>query len=307
MKKIAITLGDPAGIGSEVTIKALNHLDKIQNSEFVILGDKHLFDQYGFSNQNFDLRDQNLINDRDYKPGHPNSKTGKASLGYLNEAMKLLHSGEVQGLVTAPVCKESIHEHYSAFVGHTELLSQNFGDCHVDMMFVAPKMRTVIVSRHIPLKDVSNTITKEAVTESISLTYDSLKAMFRIDSPRVAVCGLNPHAGENGLLGQEEIETIIPVIEKFQSQKKDVCGPFPADTLFSPDIGNEYDVIIAMYHDQGLIPIKTLYFKDLVNLTIGLPFVRTSPAHGTAFGIAGQDKADFSSMKAAIELAVELV
>jgi len=173
-------------------------------------------------------------------------------------------------------------------------------------MFVADKLKTVLATRHIPLSRVSKKITPALLTEVIHLAAVALQNYFKIKNPAIAVCGLNPHAGENGEMGKEEIQTIIPALQKIKRNGIDVRGPFSADTLFYPPISQKYDAIISMYHDQGLIAIKSLYFKNLVNLTIGLPFVRTSPAHGTAFDIAGKNKADPSSMQAAIKLALQL-
>jgi 4-hydroxythreonine-4-phosphate dehydrogenase len=192
------------------------------------------------------------------------------------------------------------------FPGHTEYLARAFDAKRVGMMFVSNRLKTIIVTRHIPLRRVHLNVTTKNVFDTICLAEKALKQHFRIRRPKLAVCGLNPHAGEKGEIGDEEITQIIPAIRKAKQKNIIVTGPLPADTLFAPERSNKYDAIIAMYHDQGLIPIKTLYFSELVNLTVGLPFIRTSPAHGTAFDIAGKNKADPSSMAAAIKLAAEL-
>jgi len=208
--------------------------------------------------------------------------------------------------VTAPVCKETICRFKPFFQGHTEFLSNAFGIKNVGMMFVAKNLRTILVTRHIPLGKVSKAINTQLVYETVSLANTTLKNQFRIKRPVIAVCGVNPHAGEGGTIGKEEINAVIPAIVKAKHNRINVQGPFAADTLFSPDISKRYDAVVAMYHDQGLIPVKTLYFTELVNLTVGLPFIRTSPAHGTAFDIAGKNRSNSSSMCEAIKLAVRL-
>ncbi len=174
------------------------------------------------------------------------------------------------------------------------------------MMFVGDSLRTIIVTRHIPVKKVASALNKKVIVDTICLANNALKKQFQIKNPRLAVCGLNPHAGEGGKIGREEITTIIPAIKACRQKKINVSGPFAADTLFKPSRTKDFDCIVAMYHDQGLIPVKSLYFDQVVNLTIGLPYIRTSPAHGTAFDIAGKNKADSSSMEAAIRLAIQL-
>jgi 4-hydroxythreonine-4-phosphate dehydrogenase len=174
------------------------------------------------------------------------------------------------------------------------------------MMFVCDNLRVILVTRHIPLKEVSAALTTRAVYNTIQLAHAALKDYFGLKNSLITVCGLNPHAGEGGTIGREEIRHILPAIQQAQRRGMKIEGPFAADTLFSPQMARRYDAVVTMYHDQGLIPIKTQYFTKPVNLTVGLPFVRTSPAHGTAFDIAGQDKADASSMTEAISLAVRL-
>ncbi len=303
---IGITLGDPAGIGTEVVVKALAKTSIRNLVHFQIIGDKHLYQKYGgkkYSNISFS---SGFDDTKKWALGQPTQKGGDTALKYLYKAVDLIKEKRISGLVTAPVCKEAIAEVDDSFIGHTEFFAKNFNIQNVGMMFVGKKLRTIIVTRHLPLVEVSQAVTKSSVYSTIELTHQALKKMFKIKNPCIAVCGLNPHAGENGRMGREEINVIIPAIKKACQNKMNVKGPFAADTLFSPDIAHKYDTVIAMYHDQGLIPIKTLCFKDLVNLTIGLPFVRTSPAHGTAFDIAGKNKADASSMCAAIQLAVKL-
>ena len=304
---IGITLGDLAGIGPEITAKALSEKEIRDLGRYKIIGNNDIFRQYCSSHyQNCEIIDSGKISFRKIKLGQPNEESAKAALFSLKESIHLLKTKQISALVTAPVSKEAISRLGKKFHGHTEFLAQAFRVKNFEMMFVSPTLRTLIVTRHIPLQKISRAITREKILDTIQLSHKTLQENFRIKQPKIAVCGLNPHAGEGGEIGREEIEKIIPAIQEAQRKKISVEGPFPADTLFTPDIVRHYDLVIAMYHDQGLIPIKTLYFAELVNLTIGLPFIRTSPAHGTAFNIAKENKADPSSMKEAIKLAAGL-
>jgi 4-hydroxythreonine-4-phosphate dehydrogenase len=307
---IGITIGDPAGIGPEVVAKALRRSNFICEVPLRIIGDREVVSRYMKKlPKDCAILPADFIGQKRIpriSPGKPSPQTGRMALSYLKTAIHLLKKGDIQGLVTAPVSKEFITAGGVPFQGHTEMLAKAFHIARYDMMFVSPHMRTVVVTRHIPLKQVSRCLTQKAVLSSIELAHHSLEKLFCLSRPRIAVCGLNPHAGEGGIMGQEEERVIIPAIQQARKHKIRVQGPFPADTLFSPRVAGSFDVIIAMYHDQGLIPIKALYFTQLVNLTIGLPFIRTSPAHGTAFDIAGRNKADPSSMIEAIKLAIQL-
>lgn len=308
-KTVGVTIGDPGGIGPEVSVKALSKVAReFSKVQFFILGDAWIIESYRRRfPANCQIKDVTSLKKREWKPGRLTSAQGRASWGYLKEAVRCLADQDIHALVTAPVCKEAIVAHDASFVGHTELLAKSAKRDHVGMMFVAHKMRTIIVTRHVPLRKVPRLITEDLVFQTIMLTDEGLKKQFKIKRPRIAVCGLNPHAGENGLLGREDVEAIQPAIRRARRKHVNVEGPFPADTLFVTDHAKAYDCIVAMYHDQGLIPIKTLYFNELVNMTIGLPYVRTSPAHGTAFDIAGKDKANPSSMMEALRLAAKLV
>ena len=306
-KCIGITLGDPAGIGPEVVAKALANPSIRKLGSFKLIGDHWVYRKYCLKNyQNCSFVDLKSIKPKQWKIGKPNLASAKASLTAIQEGVELLKKKEIASLVTAPLSKEPISRILPSFQGHTEFLADAFGIKNVGMMFVADKVRTIIVTRHIPINQVSKAINTSNVYNTIDLTYKALRNIFKVKKPVIGVCGVNPHAGEGGTIGEEEITKIIPAIKKARRKQMNIQGPFAADTLFSPDIAQHYDAIVAMYHDQGLIPVKTLCFKELVNLTIGLPFIRTSPAHGTAFNIAGKHKADPSSMCAAIKLAAQL-
>lgn len=286
---IAVTMGDPEGIGPEVVKKALARPQIYRPCSFIVLG--HRASLKG-------LPAQIQVEDISYR------SPGEGAVKFLDRAISLIKEGLADALVTAPLSKESVSRWRRGFVGHTEYLAQAFGVQIFDMMFIAPGLRLTTLTRHVPLKDVPALITAENVCKSVELMARTLKAKFKIKSPRIAVLGLNPHAGEGGLLGSEDRDAITPGIRRACSHGIRADGPFPADTFFA--YPKAYDGVIAMYHDQGLAPIKGMYMKELVNFTAGLPFVRTSPAHGTAYDIAGKNKADPASMIAAVKLACEL-
>ena len=302
-------MGDPGGIGPEIIRKALAgrvfaRSIATKQSHFIVIGNKKILGRVPPSVEVIDV---------------PYKTAGEGSLKFLDKAILLIKGGVADALVTAPLCKHAVSRYHKNFKGHTEYLAEAFEVKNFDMMFIAPHVRLTIVTRHVPLKDVPGLITQKAVFDSIALMAAVLKDKFKIRDPKIAVLGLNPHAGEGGLLGSEESKYIYPAIRKAKFKGINAEGPLPADTFFafhmpckSPSLlqrgvrGVHYDGVIAMYHDQGLAPFKGLYRKELVNFTAGLPFVRTSPAHGTAFDIAGKNKADPSSMSAALELALSL-
>jgi len=301
-KVIAVTMGDPKGIGPEVVSKALAKLARMsprlkhsgvncaKQFHFIVIGDKKILRRLPSSVEVIDV---------------PYKTAGEGSLKFLDKAITLIKGGLADALVTAPLCKQAVSRYCPHFVGHTEYLAQAFKVKNFDMMFIAPGIRLTIVTRHVPLKDVPKLITQKGVFDSIVLMARTLKDSFKIRDPKIAVFGLNPHAGEGGLLGTEDLKAILPAILKAKAKGIRASGPWSADTFFAYQ--GSYDGIIAMYHDQGLVPLKSMYMKQLVNFTAGLPFVRTSPAHGTAFDIAGKNKADPSSMFWALKLACELV
>lgn len=305
---IGITLGDPGGIGPEITAKALSDHAVAGLANFVLIGDRAVYDYYcNHTMDSISFHDHQQIVEFDSPEKISVSTRGRAAYAYLETAVSLIKAKTIDGIVTAPVNKQAIVSAGIAdFCGHTEMLAKAFGVKRVEMMFVGGPYKTLIATRHIPLCDVPSALTAETLCETIVMAQESLVRTFCISNPRVALCGINPHAGEKGKIGNEEIETIIPALEKARRAGIDVSGPFAADTLFIPRNAQCYDLIIAMYHDQGLAPIKALYFTKLVNFTIGLPFIRTSTAHGTAEDIAGENKADPSSMLEAIKLACEL-
>ncbi len=247
------------------------------------------------------LRDK-AINIIDIKSGNKD----RDPVRYLDAALSLINSGISTAMATAPVNKEAITNSGIKFIGHTEYLAERAGVKRVAMMFTGGKLRVTVVTRHIPLKDVSKALTKEKIKDAILLTRDALKQDFKIKSPRIGVCALNPHAGEGGMIGREEKRVIIPAIKSLRTRVPGITGPIPADSAFNLLFNGKVDSLIAMYHDQAMIPVKTFGRESCVNVTLGLPYARTSPVHGTAYDIAYKGIADPSSMKESVRLACRL-
>jgi len=306
---IGITMGDPSGIGPEIILKSL-FCSEIQSiCSPVIYGDAEILNEAkkltGIKNELKIISVTNL-DKNDLSIGNPSVKGGEASILYIREAVKQALEGIIDAIVTAPISKESIHLAGSIYPGHTEMLKDLTGARNVAMLFEGGDFRVVLVTIHCALSEVPKLITQDRVFDAIELTHNSLVELFNIPNPKIVVCGLNPHAGESGIFGNEEIEHIIPAVRKAKDLGIDVTGPLPADTIFYRARQGIWDAVITMYHDQGLIPFKMLSFDDGVNVTLGLPIIRTSPDHGTAFDIAWRGKANPSSMIAAIKVAVNL-
>ena len=321
---IGITLGDYNGIGPEVILKALegNQLAKlctpiIYGSLRVLNQYRNLLDMKEWSLHSIQKPEQanpkltNVItcwhdHQTEIAPGKITAEAGQGSLSCLKRAVDDLKNGKIQALVTGPINKDNIQSDEFKFPGHTEFLAEAFGVQDALMFMVAGNLRVGVLTGHIPLESVRSNITADKLTAKIEQMLQSLQSDFGIKKPRLAVLGLNPHAGENGLLGREEIEIIQPVLKNFKEKGKLVFGPFPADGFFAAGTYKQYDAVIAMYHDQGLIPFKTLAFNEGVNFTAGLSIVRTSPDHGTAYNIAGKNAAEPGSLLQAIYLACDV-
>lgn len=306
---IGITLGDPNGIGAEIIVKALLCSELQELCTPLIFGDLGIVHEakklVGVNNE-FDVIDVTNFSESDLTAGRATGRGGKASLEYINEAVRFALQGKIDAVVTAPISKEAIHLAGSKYPGHTEMLRDLTGASNVAMMFEGGRFRVVLVTIHCALSEVPRLITKDRVLSTIELTNKSLTRLFGIKEPEIVVCGLNPHAGEAGAFGNEESLHIVPAIEEAGRRGINITGPLPADTLFYYANQGKWDAVVAMYHDQGLIPFKMLSFDDGVNVTLGLPIIRTSPDHGTAYDIAWKGKANPSSMIAAIRVAVEL-
>jgi len=317
---VAVTMGDPSGIGPEVVLKSLTVHPSFRKKTLII-GNFNLLQsintRYRLGLPLVRIKNREKIPDPNsvaifdvstsgknrFTLGRCSAKSGRAAVQYLKTAVSFLENGIVGSLATAPINKESVHLAGYDYPGHTEMLAEWTGTKRFAMMFVSSRMKVVLATIHLPLSKVKRTIRKSLIEEKIQLIHDSLKTL-GIDLPKIAVSGLNPHAGEGGIFGTEEKQTIRPAIHKMGRKGIRVSGPYPADTLFIPSQLKQFDAFLAMYHDQGLIPVKALSFNKIVNVTLGLPFVRTSVDHGTAFDIVGKNLADSSSMSAAIRLAL---
>ncbi|MCM8781486.1 MAG: 4-hydroxythreonine-4-phosphate dehydrogenase PdxA [Candidatus Omnitrophica bacterium] len=279
---ICISVGDPRGIGPEVTKKAVESKSLRGRADFLIIG----------------KAPPRYANPRD---------CAKASIEFINTAFELIMSKKADALVTGPVSKEAINKAGVKFDGHTEYLAKLCKCKKFVMMFISSRLKVSLVTRHMALREVANSISQKAIYDTVELTYKALKNWFGIRNPKIGVSGLNPHCGEGGLFGREEGSIIKPAIEKLKEDFKGIFGPLPADTLLHDVYHKKFDAAVCMYHDQALAAFKMVAMETGVNLTLGLPFIRTSVDHGTAFDIAGKNCADPSSMIEAIKLAIRLV
>ena len=320
LSPLAISLGDPAGIGPEVIAKCWDHRSDFGLPAFVAIGDARsvgavwdgpieIVDDPRQADAAFDYAlplIQIPVAEAD-TPGHPSVAGAHCSLDALELAVGLARSGSAAAVVTGPVSKEQLYAIGFQHPGQTEFVAERCGVSpgNVAMMLAGPTLRTVPVTTHLPFRAVPEALSTALIESRGRATLRGLQRNFGIAEPRLAVAGLNPHAGEGGKLGQEEAELIEPAIAALLAEGWRVTGPHPADTMFHARARANYDAALCMYHDQALIPIKALHFEDAVNVTLGLPIVRTAPDHGTAFNIAGQDRADPRPMAAAIRMAAE--
>lgn len=321
---IGITMGDAAGVGPEIIMKALSDPQIYEISKPVVIGDvKMLQRAESFLKTGLLIKAIQNVEEAEFKFGVVNcidlnllpidlpygrlsEKAGDAAFKYLKKAIELAKDKKIDAISTAPLNKEALHKAGYMYPGQTEILAKLTNTTDFAMMLSAPMLKVIHVTTHVGLVDAVKMINPERVYTAIKLAYNTLKKA-GYSNPRIAVCGINPHAGENGLFGYGEEEgKIVPAIQKAQTENIKVTGPLPADTVFFRTIRGEFDIVVAMYHDQGHIPIKVLGFETGVNITVGLPFIRTSVDHGTAFDIAGKGIADEKSMKEAICQAAEL-
>lgn len=321
---IGITMGDPGGIGPEIVVKALSDPLLRRQAKYIIFGlDEQLeyaadlaeiepfWLRWPHEKIGRDMPRQVVVADYDEYSvpawlHQPSLAAGQSSLEFCTDAIDAAKAGIIDAVVTAPISKESWHLAEAPWPGHTELLADRCRSPRKVMMFVAGPLKMALATIHEALFEIRHKFTIGCVFEPIDLLNDALKEFFGIARPKIAVCGLNPHAGENGQFGDEEQRIISPAILLAQEAGIECVGPFPADTLFLKASQGAYDGIVAMYHDQGLIPVKLLAFDKAVNVTIGIPIIRTSPAHGTAFDIAGKGIANENSMKEAIRVAIQM-
>jgi 4-hydroxythreonine-4-phosphate dehydrogenase len=323
---LALTLGDPAGIGPEIVLKALQHAEVHGLCRPLVVGDRRILERASawvgapplgyaaagdpaagqYQPGQVTLLDLNNAAPEACPLGQVSAPAGKAAVEYVFAACDLALAGRVDAVVTAPLNKAAMNLAGFRYAGHTELLTQRTGAKKVSMLLVGPKLRVMHVSTHVALAEAVGLATRERVAEVIELAHRACRAL-GIANPRIAVAGLNPHAGEGGLFGSQEAEQIVPAIRAARARGWDVSGPQPPDTVFLRAVKGEFDIVVAMYHDQGHIPMKLLAFDDGVNVSLGLPIIRTSVDHGTAFDIAGTGQASENSLLAAIRVAAQMV
>ncbi len=311
MRKTAITLGDPNGISPEITIKALNTLNYSENN-IILIANSNILDFYKnqyslFLNKQYEIIEIPFKKENIF-PGCETKEAGEFAFQAILKACELAKTKQIESIVTAPISKYSLQLAGHNYSGQTEIL-QNYiahNNQKAEMLFVCNNFSLLLLTRHLALKEVPNKIKKEIIEEKIEHLQNALKIQLGKTNIKMAICALNPHAGENGLFGTEEIKEIIPAVENLKKKNINIEGPFPSDALFQNlnSQNPKYNCYIAMYHDQGLIPLKLLDRNNCVNTTIGLDILRTSPAHGTAFDIAGKNIANPQSMIKAISLAV---
>lgn len=318
-KIIGITLGDPAGIGPEIFLKGYERIKGYKNSIPLLIGDicvvernmKHLGFKFKLKKVNsreeidkklINIFSPDIIRDENYPICIESEICGKASFNYVLEGINLWKKGIIEALVTLPISKKAWFMAGYNYAGHTELLSEKLNEKKYAMVMIAEKYKVLLLTTHIPLRKVSEILNEELVIEKVEIGYEFLKKL-KIKNPIIGICGLNPHAGENGVLGNEEVEIIKPAVEKLKRKGINIEGPLPADTIYR----RNFDLIIAIYHDQCLIPLKTFYFEKLINFTAGIKLIRTSPGHGTAYDIAYKNKGNPESFIEAYKFAANLI
>jgi 4-phospho-D-threonate 3-dehydrogenase / 4-phospho-D-erythronate 3-dehydrogenase len=323
---IAITMGDPSGVGPEVILKALADPELARRCRPLVVGDRRILEramawddvprlpilavetemETAYPPSQVPLLDMANADPVDCPVGWVSAASGRAAVEYVQRACDLCLEGIAAALVTAPLNKDAMNRAGFGYAGHTELLTERTGAEKVTMLLTSPGLRVVHVSTHVALEEAIRRVQRDRVTEVIDLAYQGCQAL-GIEHPRIGVAGLNPHAGENGLFGDQEMREIMPAIQQARSRGLNVSDPQPPDTVFLRATRGVYDIVVAMYHDQGHIPMKLLGFDEGVNVSLGLPIIRTSVDHGTAFDIAGTGKARETSLLAAIDVALQMV
>ncbi len=315
-------MGDPNGVGPEVIVSTLNNLQDIETAHWILIGEEKIFREAAklwdipltFQTTTIENLDNIPLStfpvistgkDIEPHPGKMEKESAEAAHAALEIAISLCNDGITEGIVTAPISKEAFHNIGIEFPGQTELLANGANVDKTVMSFIAGSLRIALATTHLPIKDVPKTLTIDGISGTLNIIQDFLKGVLKLPDPLIGVCALNPHGGEGGILGTEENEIIQPAVQQAQSRGIRIAGPIPADVIFQNT--KSYDAILAMYHDQGIIPMKCIAGMRAVNVTLGLPFVRTSPYHGTALDIAWSGKADPTSMMEAVKLAAELV
>ena len=302
---IALTIGDPAGIGPEIVVKALADPEIVRLAQWIVVGDARVLAMVG-SLAHAQLHDtrEGLDDLEGFAFGKLNARCGTAGVAYVRIATELCLAGKADAMVTAPLNKEAVTLSGRSFSGHTEYIAELCGGTESRMLLASDRLSTVHVSTHVPLRQACE-LDQGRILRTIELGNEAMK-LLGFAQPRIAVCGLNPHAGEHGLFGAEDQRAILPAIQAARSQGIDCSGPHAGDTVFLQAVRGAYDLVVAMYHDQGHIPMKLIDFERTVNISLGIPIIRTSVDHGTAFDIAGKNQADASSMKQAMKVAARM-
>ena len=313
---IAVTMGDPSGIGPEVALRACARREVRGALRPLLVGDEGVFREtarrlrlpFRFDGErpSCDLLEVSALPLAARRPGRPSAAGAEAAYRAILEAVAAVQRGQAAGMVTAPVSKAAIQALGYDFTGHTEVIARLASDAEVRMMMAGSSLKVVLVTTHLPLAEVSSILTPDLVSRTAAIASSALRRHFGIPRPRLALAGFNPHAGESGAFGDEERRILEPAITRVRKRGVRLTGPYSPDTVFHRARAGEFDAVIALYHDQGLIPFKLLHFTDGVNVTLGLPFPRTSPDHGTAYDIAGCGSADPASMIAAMLLAAQM-
>ncbi|MFC1566451.1 4-hydroxythreonine-4-phosphate dehydrogenase PdxA [bacterium] len=326
LKKVVLfTIGEPSGIGPEISIKTALDLQVLAKCNPVLIGNIKILEKtlanLNLSNIKFNLIQdfQNITTEAlrinvyspdnfsyiNFEYGTPTIETGKASFDYLQTAVKLIKKGESNYLVTAPISKNAWQKAGIDYLGHTEALADMTGTVKYGMIFVNPLIKVILATRHLALKRVSEILTKDIVKEAIDLAIEFLDGL-GICRKRIGICSLNPHGGDQGTIGSEEIDVISPVVDRYKQVEGEFIGPSTCDAIYNMALNKQIDLVVAMYHDQGIMPLKLLAYHKCVNITYGLPFVRTSPGHGTAFDISGKNIANEDAMIEAVNWALKL-
>ncbi|MFQ5480922.1 MAG: 4-hydroxythreonine-4-phosphate dehydrogenase PdxA [Thermodesulfobacteriota bacterium] len=314
-QKIALTMGDPAGIGPELVLRALTDSRVLAVAEPLLYGDAGVLElvakKLGLPGPAPErVVETSSIDTSNLQPGRAGSEAGRAMIAAVERAVKDALSGKVSAVVTAPINKETASLSGFSFPGHTEFIAHLCGDIDPVMMLCGPRsddLKVALVTTHVSMRELPALITEESIFYTLKVTADSLKSRFAIEKPSIAVAGLNPHAGEGGIFGAEEQEVIAPAIKRARAAGINVTGPEPPDTVFYRAVRKkEFNAVVCMYHDQGLGPLKLLHFDDGINVTLGLPVIRTSPDHGTAYDIAWKGEANPLSLISAIEMAAKM-
>jgi 4-hydroxythreonine-4-phosphate dehydrogenase len=310
-----VTAGDPRGIGPEILVKALSGADLPANVRILAIGSadvlEHEARRLGYelpqSSARHTIVDTGEFPVSDLNPREPSAESGRASASYIQAAVSLVQSGEADAIVTGPISKQALAAAGVEFPGHTEMLSHLTGGARPVMMLVNGPLRVAMVTTHMALRDVADAVTAEGILTTAGIVDTALRQYFAIRAPRLAVCGLNPHAGDGGRFGDEEVRVIARAVSSAREAGIDMAGPWPADTVFLQAARGRYDAVLPLYHDQGMIPVKMAGLDSVVNVTLGLPIIRTSVGHGTAYDIAGGGRASPGSLLSAIELASVMV